>query len=115
MQDVIVKDGLGKKFSSLFSFGGRMREFIDDLLNKPDAASRFVYICQGIAVAIGIVVVIASYVHLSDPVARDGYSMFIGVLLGGQSAATVAKGYSKRQEAAATVADTAKNGNIEVK
>ncbi len=98
--------GVGLNRSTSFLLEGTMRSFINDLMTLPDAASRFGYLLQGIAVAIGILLVIASYVHLSDPVARDGYTTFIGVLLGGQSIVTVAKGYNKVAEAKATKADT---------
>ncbi len=73
-----------------------MRKFIEDLLVLPDANSRFVYLCQGVATAIVILMVGLAFVLTHDAVARDGFSTFMGMLLGGGSVGAVARGWAKK-------------------
>lgn len=73
-----------------------MRKFIDDLLTLGDANSRFVYLCQGVATAIVILIVGVAFVATHDAVARDGFSTFMLAVLGGGSVGAVARGWQKK-------------------
>ena len=70
--------------------------FLRFLLETPDCNSRFVFLMQGLAVAVSIPILCVAYVMTHDPMAREGYSTTIGVLLSGGSLATLARGYNKR-------------------
>jgi hypothetical protein len=70
--------------------------FVNKLLTINDQNSRFVYLIQGIAVGISIVVLSAAFVMHPDPAAREGYVLYLGTLLGGGSLSSAVKGINKK-------------------
>ena len=72
-----------------------MKDFINTLLTVPEANSRLVYLCQGVATALVIVCVGVAYVTAHDGGAREGYSTMMMALLGGGGLGSVCRGWAK--------------------
>jgi len=100
-----VENGVAQKATPISILEGScMKEFIYCLMREDSTNSRFVYLLQGIAIAIVTLGVGCAFILTKDSVARDGFSSMMVVLMGGGSVGSIARGWAK---AKGTEADTA--------
>jgi hypothetical protein len=81
-------------------------QFMKLLMERDEANSRFVFLLQGLAIAVSVVMVAAAFVKVETT--PDGFVMMMGTLLGGGTAIHFGRSVTKKLKGPTSSQETEK-------